>query len=106
MSSPDLRGYLKQVTQYLDDLMNREKSLLIIGDLNFCFLSASSILVTNYLNANSFSQIVEEPTHIEGNLIDQAYLRDRGGNYKCSLEVQSKYYTDHKGLALILRRYE
>ena len=69
-------GNLNLLTQYFDKLMDREKPLLIIGDFNFCFLSDSSNLVTNYLNANSFLQLVEEPTHIEGNLIDQAHLRD------------------------------
>ena len=84
-------GNLKLLTQYFDNLINREKPLLIVGDFNFCFLSDYSNAVTNYLNANSFSQIVEEPTHIEGNLIDQAHLRDMEGTFKCSLEVHSKY---------------
>ena len=34
-------GNFKQLTQYLDDMMNREKPLLIIGNFNFCFLSYS-----------------------------------------------------------------
>ena len=37
-------GNFKQLTQYLDDMMNREKPLLIIGGFNFCFLSNSSNL--------------------------------------------------------------
>jgi exonuclease III len=97
-------GNLKLLIQYLKNLINREKPLMIIGDFNFCFLEDSSNFVTKYLDENSFSQIVKEPTHIEGNLIDQAHLRDREGKYKCSVEVHSKYYTDHKGVALLIKR--
>ena len=41
---------------------------------------------------------MKEPTHIEGNLLDQAHMRDTNGMLKCSIELQRKYYTDHKGL--------
>ena len=97
-------GNLKQLIEYLKNLINREKPVLIIGDFNFCFLEDSSNFVTKYLDENSCSQIVKEPTHIEGNLIDQAHLRDTEGNYQCSVEVHSKYYTDHRGVAIIIKR--
>ena len=36
-------------------------------------------------------------------VLDQAYLRDHEGNLETKYEVQSKYYTDHKSLSIILR---
>ena len=49
----------------------------------------------------NFSQLVRRPTHIEGNLLDQAYLRDSNGMLEITAETQSKYYSDHKGIAII-----
>ena len=48
--------------------------------------------------------MISEPTHIEGNLLNQAYLRDLKGELECTAELHSKYYTDHKGLAIIVKK--
>ena len=40
----------------------------------------------------------------EGHLLDQAYLRDGDDLLDISVEIHSKYYTDHKGLALIAKK--
>ena len=48
--------------------------------------------------------MIVQPTHIEGNLLDQAYLRDIDGKLECTSELHSKYYTDHKGLAIMIKQ--
>ena len=48
---------------------------------------------------------VKDPTHIEGNLLDQAHLRDKEELYRFSVELHTKYYTDHRGVALLMKRY-
>ena len=48
--------------------------------------------------------MIQDPTHIEGNILDQAYKRDAGRIYEYSTELHSKYYTDHKGLAIIIKK--
>ena len=58
------------------------------------------------LNENHFSQLVKDPTHIEGNLIDHAYKRDIHGNLKYSVELHSKYYTDHKAMAVMIHHHQ
>ena len=97
-------GNLKLMKQYLENVNKGEKPLLVIGDFNFCFINEAPIFLKNFFNENSFSQLVKEPTHIEGNLLDQAHMRDTNGMLKCSIELQRKYYTDHKGIALIIKR--
>ena len=61
-------------------------------------------MTKQYFHENLFSQIVEEPTHIEGNLIDQANVRDVKEINNYSTEIHSKYYTDHKGIAVLIKR--
>ena len=45
-----------------------------------------------------------EPTHTEGNIIDQVYVRDERKLLTFTAEVQTKYYTDHRGISLIVQQ--
>ena len=83
---------------------SKGKPLLVIGDMNFYFLTSGMNQTKNFLKSKRFTQIINEPTHIEGHLLDQAYLRDCKGTLKWTVELQSKYFTDHKGLAIIIRK--
>ena len=92
------------LVEILKTLVARDKPTLVIGDLNYCYLESSSNLTKQYFHENFFSQIVEEPTHIEGNLIDQANIRDVKKINNYSTEIHSKYFTDHKGIAVLIKR--
>ena len=92
-----------QLNRRIDQMTNKNKPLLVIGDLNFCYLEASNA-TKSYLKENKFKQLITEPTHIGGHLLDHAYLKDKNETLEYSVEVQSKYYTDHKGLAINLKK--
>ena len=98
------QGNQKALNDAIDSLTNHKKPELIIGDFNFCYLDKSPIAVKQHLKGNHFKQLINEPTHIEGNLLDQAHLRDVKGALQCTAEVHSKYFTDHKALALIVTK--
>ena len=70
---------LSEINQEIESLTNREKPQLVIGDFNFCYLTHTSNATRNYLLGDSFTQLIQEPTHIDGHLLDQAYLRDIDG---------------------------
>ena len=97
------RGDYDKLNEYIDSLMTHDKPLLIVGDFNFCYLKTKFNRTKNHLKAKNFLQLINEPTHIEGHLLDQAYLRDSKGMLEVESEVQSKYYTDHKSLSIILK---
>ena len=85
-------------------IITNGKPQLIIGDFNFCYLGAQSNTTRKYLMKKNFSQLINEPTHIEGNMLDQAYLTDIDGTLQCTASIQSNYYTDHKGLAITVKK--
>ena len=87
----------------MEEMITDEKPHLVLGDLNFCYMDNPNNPTRKYLENRRFSQIITSPTHIEGNLLDQAYLRDDNGELECATQLHSKYYTDHKGLAIIIR---
>ena len=93
---------LKQHLEALND--NEEKPLLVIGDFNFCFMDKSSNSTKEYFQEHAFKQLIKEPTHIEGNLLDQANIKDVKEIHKYSAEIHSKYYTDHKALAVMVKK--
>ena len=77
---------------------------MVIGDFNFCFLNGFSNPTRKYFEENNFLQLDQIPTHIEGNIIDQTHVIDIEGKYEYSMELHSKYYSDHKALALSIRK--
>ena len=98
-------GDHKHLTQILETLLDSEKPLFVVGDFNFCFMGNSSNPTKKYFHENLFEQLVQEPTHIEGNLLDHAYMRDPKRVNKYKTELHSKYYTDHKGVAMLVKRF-
>ena len=97
-------GNQKDLIKNLESMKTRDKPQLIIGDFNFCFQESSLNSTLKYLKDNDFSQLIEEATHIEGNLLDQAHVRDVRRTYKYKVEVQSKCYSDLKGLAIVVMK--
>ena len=98
------QGSQKELNHYIKQMESKSKPLLVIGDFNFCYLDSSSNPTKHFLEANNFSQLIREPTHLEGNPLDQAYFRKMDGLLKCSAVVHSKHYTDHKGLAITVKK--
>ena len=90
-----------EVNQKIEHMIKRGKPQLIIGDFNYC--QSSSNPNKKYLEENKFESLIDEPTHIEGNVLDQAYLQDRDKKLLVTAGLQCKYYTDHKAIALIIK---
>ena len=96
-------GNYEELQRHLERMIDKEKPVLIVGDFNFCYLKDTNVTKI-YLHNNNFSQIVTEPTHIEGSLLDHAYVRDIGKTHQYKTELHSKYYSDHKAVAVIVKK--
>ena len=55
---------LLSAAHHLQNIIDREREILIIGDVNFCATKANPI--SNYLQGEGFHQLVTLPTHIQG----------------------------------------
>jgi exonuclease III len=97
-------GDFKELNHNLDNMIEKVKSQLVVGDFNFCYLDSSSNSTRQYFRRNNFEQLIKEPTHIEGNLLDHGQIRNIKGDLRCTVQLHSKYYTDHKGLAIIVKK--
>ena len=85
------QGSYDDLNQIIEEIKTEEKPHLVLGDLNFCYLDNPNNPTRKYLENQRFAQIITNPTHIEGNLLDQAYLKDDHGELECTTELHSKY---------------
>ena len=84
--------------------MTDDKPTLIIGDFNLSFSDGKKSSTLQFFQQNTFQQLVQEPTHIEGNIIDQALIKDEAkiNSYKATLRAM--YFTDHRAIAVLISR--
>ena len=87
----------------INKLMTQKKPTLVVGDFNFCFKEHTTS-TKKFFVRNNFNQLVNEPTHIGGHILDQAYWSDDCFNIECTAEVQGKYYSDHRGLMVTFKK--
>ena len=97
-------GNLTNMNYEIEMMMQPDKPILIIGDFNYCQSEVSTNATKKFLKQNNFVKLIDEPTHIEGNIIDQAHLKDVGRTLEARASLHSKYYTDHKGIAVIIKQ--
>ena len=100
------QGNMEEMNQCLKQMQNKDKPQMVIGDFNFSYFQKTFNSTQYFLTEEKFCQVIREPTHIEGGLLDQAYLRDVEQLLEISTETHSKYYSDHKGLAIIIKKGE
>ena len=93
----NIRGLLEEI----DMLIIKNKFCVIGGDFNINIMNSPNNYLTKELNKKGFAQIVKNPTHIEGGLIDHIYVRQgRKKMFSWVLEHFIKYYSDHDGLGI------
>ena len=66
-----------------------------MGDFNFDALSSEKNIILRELENWGFRQLVQEPTHIEGGIIDHCYISETIKSESVILSQKSVYYTDH-----------
>ena len=115
LSSPDLclinvyksKGD-RQLQRYLTSAIEsegRDKCILIIGDLNFCFSENPENELSCTLADLGFIQTVKESTHIEGGHIDHVYFRESYG-FNVDTRLYSPYYTCHDYDCILVSRFQ
>ena len=97
-------GSIQDVRDYLEELINPTKSVLISGDFNICLDREPNNLITAFLQQQGFEQLVKEATHDDGGWIDHVYLK-KTPELKSDADLihHHPYYTDHDALCFTLK---
>ena len=75
--------------------------VMVVGDMNWDYLRQRNAMKV-YFQQNGFHQIIENPTHEEGGLLDHVYVRT-----KESVVVacqRAKYYSDHDAIFIRINK--
>ncbi len=98
-------GNMERVVEMVKGLIDIQKTCIVGGDINKCFIKDQNNPLTEFLLAFGFSQMVKNPTHLHGSLLDHIYFcqgPDRE-KYEVTIESHGKYYTDHDAITIMLR---
>ena len=102
-----VQGNSTELLEFIKNMINKDKATIISGDFNICYNTHKSNKITKFLETNGFAQLVKEPTHIQGRLIDHLYFKS--GEKICanpSIYRYSPYYSDHDALCVTVSRFQ
>ena len=102
--------YVSQAAPYgnivgiLTDLLAQaDGSVLIVGDFNWDYLTATNVM-EEFLSNHEFSQRIGNATQEEGGLLDQVYVRIKDSSLvTVNVTQRAKYYTDHDALFIKIK---
>ena len=82
---------------------NLKKNVFICGDFNMHY--QPNLTFAKTLSSKGFRQVVCEPTHMQGNLLDHFYVKT-GNIVVKSCFLHSPYYSDHDATCVICDRIQ
>ena len=95
---------LTMVLDHLESVLTQDRTTIICGDFNLCYIETRSNKITKWLEENGFRQLVREATHIRGRLIDHFYIRENEtDNVEQSVYRYSPYYSDHDAICTTIK---
>ena len=89
----------QQISLDLNALVQGTQFCFIIGDFNENFLQEPKTKFIQNMIAQNFSQLVKTPTHMEGGLLDQVYVKN--AKWALETEVNFCYYSDHAAITVL-----
>ena len=79
----------------LCEMVSTGKDTIILGDFNTCYFSERSNQVFKAMEQMEFQQLVKQPTHIAGRLIDLVFFRSSDPDICYKVKQQAQFFTDH-----------
>lgn len=95
---------LTMVLNHIKSAISEDRTTIICGDFNLCYIETRRNKITKWLEDNRFRQLVNEATHIKGRLIDHFYIRESGEDHiETSLYRYSPFYSDHDAICTTIK---
>ena len=90
----------EDVRRALIQTLDENVSQIILGDFNFT--PADSNCIKDYLCHQGLYQMISQPTHHEGRILDQLYVSKEFKD-KIDFTVQFKYFSDHAAFQIKIK---
>jgi hypothetical protein len=96
-------GYDKEaVSKLLDKWIHNDVPTTVMGDMNENILSKSKLEL--FMKSKGFTQLVKEPTYIQGSVIDHVYINQAMEKKNVLTKINSCYYSDHDVITLYIKK--
>ena len=89
----------KTLKKVLESFIQSEKDLAVIGDTNTNYLLDDDNF-TKFMKNKKFIQMIEEPTHESGGLLDQIYINESLSKKNPKCFQKAVYFSDHDAIYL------
>ena len=99
------QGNLTELIEHLKELITPGVTTVVCGDFNLCYLANRNNKVTQFLEKTEFSQLMKQPTHIKGRLLDHFYFKSGESKIESPSTFRySPYYSDHDAICATLNQ--
>ena len=93
---------------HIKRMIDLEQICIVTGDFNINFLTESNHIIIKELHRLNFTQMMDEPTHTQGGIIDHLYIYCPHfyKEVKINSTLISAFYTDLFGIQITLYKKE
>ena len=85
----------EELENVLNDWINNERCVAILGDMNWHYETGTTRMGNYLLNVLKFRQLVDEPTHDSGHILDHIYINEKLWQENPTITQISVNYSDH-----------
>ena len=89
----------KALKKILEDFIQSKNDLAVIGDTNINYLSEDDNF-TKFMKNKKFVQMIQQPTHESGGLLDQIYINESLSKKNPKCFQKAVYFSDHDAIYL------
>ena len=96
------------IISIIESLIEPTKICIISGDFNLNFLTDANNVIVTALQRLKFTQVIDQPTHTQGGIIDHLYIRQPHIYRKVEIisDLVAAFYSDHIGIQITLLKNE
>ena len=92
---------IKECTTTIIKGINCSRNTFVCGDLNVPFLPRKSNYLSDALQTRGFQQLVTQPTHLQGHILDHVYVNFKKAHWYSQFQ-HSTYYSDHDAICTVM----
>ena len=102
-SSDSVKSNMIEFLTDLRTLLSSNKNTLILGDFNSNAVCLNKNFILSELENWNFKQLVQNPTHVQGGVIDHCYITNTFPIGSVLVSQKPVYYTDHDIITVTIK---
>ena len=89
----------QDIISKLANLFCHASDIIVVGDMNWDYFGQDNA-IKRFFQQNDFVQLIANPTHEQGGLLDHVYMRGGDSEKKVTVYQKARYYSDHDAILI------